>query len=272
MSMPTAAMFNPNVTRQWLEEYRDADPRAFRRECLAEFLDSVSGFLDADLVRASIAKGVRSRKPVPGCVYVAAMDPAFKRDSFAFSVGHIAHNRKMVFDVIKRWKRDLSGPPLDPEEMLRQVKTICDEFKIGTVFTDQHEITSLKALAIQQGLSLVEFSLQSGSKLDVFANLASLLNQRKLSLLDHEDSVNELLSLERKLTQGGGVQISAPTGLNDDLAMVIALTAQQAVWLTPVDDVKPVDEDPFQTPQEVIANQIEQKWNIAGSEWSGGWD
>lgn len=271
MVMPTAAMFNPNVTRQWLEEYKDADPRAFRRECLAEFLDSVSGFLDADLVREAVVGGVRSRPPLPEPVYVAAMDPAFKRDSFAFAIGHMDAKGRMVFDVLKKWKREAGGAPLHPEVVLSEIAQTCGPYRVQTIYTDQYEINSLKILALQHGLTLSEVSLQSGSKNDIFANLASLLNQRRLKLLDHEEAIGELLALERKVTQGGNVTIAAPSGQHDDLAMVVALIAQQSVWLGPSSAEGEGDgrggEDPFLAPHQIIANQIAQRWLIGDSEW-----
>ena len=277
MTMPTAAMFNPNVGRQWLEEYRDADPRAFRRECMAEFLDSVSGFLDSDLIREAVMPGVRSLPPRPEPIYVAAMDPAFKRDSFAFAIGHMDEKGRMVFDVMKRWKRDLAATPLSPETILKEIAEVARAYRVGTIYTDQHEINSLKVLALQQGLSLVEMSLQSGSKNDIFANLASLVNQRRIRLLDHEDSIGELLALERKLTQGGNISISAPLGQHDDLAIVIALVAQQAIWLAPASGPDLPDaeahEDRRREVHEQIAEQIQARFVASGDgEWGGIWD
>lgn len=44
---------------------------------------------------------------------------------------------------------------------------------------------------------------------------------------------DELISLERKVTSGGGVQIGAPSGRHDDMAAVLALCAFKAVWMLP---------------------------------------
>lgn len=280
MTLPTAAINNPLVSKQWLEEQQSADPRAFRRECLAEFLDSVSGFLDADLLHAAVARGVVTRPPVAGITYVAAMDPAFRRDSFAFCVGHVEHGGKVVYDYLKREERAPGAPPLNPAECLKDVATHCHAYGLSVVFTDQYHIESLAVIAQAYGLAVSEVNFQSGSKAEIYANLASLLNQRKLSLLDNEDGLNELLSLERSLQPGGGISISAPSGLKDDLATVQAIVAKQCQWLYPAavasDDGTPpgfypddgLDARPM---VDVIREQVAQKWAIREVESGDMW-
>jgi hypothetical protein len=265
-TMPTAAMGNPLVSRAWLEEQKEGDPRAFRRECLAEFLDSVSGFLDPDLLHAAVAKGVNLRPPQEGRFYIAAMDPAFRRDSFAFCIAHTEQGGRVVVDYLKRWERNPAEPPLNPEQCLLEVSEIAKAYDIYTIFSDQFQIDSLKVLAGQLGFAIHEVSFGGGAKSEIYANLQSLLNQRRLSLLDHEEGLNELLSLERTLTQGGSIAISAPNGMKDDLATTIAIAAQQCVWLPPQAKGPAVEIDPLPSIHERIASQIAEKWSIQESE------
>jgi hypothetical protein len=270
MTMPTAAMGNPLVSRTYLEEQQSGDPRAFRRECLAEFLDSVSGFLDPDLLHASVSRGIVLRDPIPGCNYVGAIDPAFKRDSFALCIGHVESGGRVVYDYVKRWERAAGDPPLNPEKCLQECFALASAYGLTTLFTDQHEVSSLKVLANQMGKTLAEISLQVGSKAEIWGSFASLLNQRKVSLLDHEESINELLCLERALTQGGNIAIGAPNGMRDDLATVHALVASQAIWLPPQAKNAEKDEDPYLDIHARIAEQIAQKWRI--DEEASDWD
>lgn len=272
MSMSTASINNPLVTKLWLEEQYAADPRAFRRECLAEFLDSVSGFLDADLLHSAVSRGVTHREPTPQHTYVAAMDPAFRRDSFAFCIAHVDGKGHVIIDWIRRIERDPAGEPLNPEVILKDIAIFCRHYGISTVYSDQYQIESLKVIATQFGLAIAEVNFQAGSKAEIYANLASLLNQRRLSLLDHEETLNELLSLERALTQGGGVTIQAPTGMHDDLATVVAIASQQCVWLTPhgasmETDPWQMDDSPHKEIHEQIREQIAAKWEIVDAGW-----
>ena len=278
LSMPTAAMGNPLVTRGWLESYRASNPRAFERECLARFQKSVSGFLEPEVVEGAIARGVKERPRERGVIYVAAMDPAFRRDIFAFAIAHTDSKGRVIFDRVERWRRKPNGPPLNPEECLDRVKEIADAYGVTLIATDQYQIESLKVLALQRGLSLHEVNFQAGSKAEIYSNLRALLAQRKLVLLDRKDVVEELTRLEQTLTPGGTVQIQAPRGQTDDLATVTALAAKHAVWLVPVgaelsDEEKEMapyaTPDPVLTIQQVIAEQLQQKWSIGGAE---GWD
>jgi hypothetical protein len=274
-SMPTAAMGNPMVTRTWLESYKRSNPRAFERECLARFQKSISGFLEPEVVEGAVARGVRERAPVRGVQYVAAMDPAFRRDIFAFAIAHTDDKGRVIFDRIERWRRKPDGPQLNVEERLNDVAAICKLYNVNLVATDQYQVESLKVLASQRGLGLMEVNFQAASKAELYSNLHALLTQRKLVLLDRQDVVDELTRLERTLLPGGGVHISAPRGATDDLATVTALGAKQAVWLTPVGQALSEDEkfvnsyshvDPIPTVQEQIAQQLARR-HVISSEW-----
>ncbi len=276
LSMPTAAMGNPLVTRQWLVEYRNANPRQFERECLARFQKSVSGFLEPEVVEAAVAKGVKERPPERGVQYVVAIDPAFRRDIFAVAVAHTDRQGKVVFDRVERWRRKPAGPPLDVGVCLEKVAAICELYHTTVLYGDQYQHESLKALCAQRGLGLSEVNFQAGSKAEIYSNLHALLSQRRLVLLDRQDVVDELTRLERTLTPGGTIQISAPRDQTDDLATVTALAAKQAIWLTPVgssltDDEKFVASystpDPELSRVSAIQQQIQQRWVIDSSGW-----
>jgi hypothetical protein len=65
---PTAAMENPKITRKKLIKLQKQDPEAFVRESLAQFVDSISGFLSPEVLQSCISKKIteRPRYPRPG--------------------------------------------------------------------------------------------------------------------------------------------------------------------------------------------------------------
>jgi hypothetical protein len=268
-------MGNPMVTRQWLGSYKRSNPRAFERECLARFQKSISGFLEPDVVEGAVDRGVRERAPQRGVQYVAAMDPAFRRDIFAFAIAHTDDKGRVIFDRVERWRRKSEGPQLNVEERLDEVAAICRLYNVNLVATDQYQVESLKVLAAQRGLGLMEVNFQAASKAELYSNLHALLTQRKLVLLDRQDVVDELTRLERTLLPGGGVHIAAPRGATDDLATVTALAAKQAVWLTPVGQALTEDEkfvNSYSTPDPVVTLQAQIDQQLAArhvvvSEW-----
>lgn len=247
--MTSAASGNPRVTKKWLLGRLASDPRAFERECLAKFQDSLSGFLPTSLLQEAVDSGVKERPPQPLNFYVAAIDPAFRNDAFGFAICHAAGASSeapagsIVFDVVRRWKAPY-GEILDPSAILREITPILGAYRIISVLSDQYQFESLSKLAMDMGWSIENFRFTGTSKQNLYGNLQQLLHQKRLRLLDNPEAVNELARLEAKLTDQRQMRISAPEGEHDDLATVIALAASRAVWMLPAVAVRPENEEP----------------------------
>ena len=248
---PTAAS-NPIIPREWLESKRDKNPRAFERECLARFQDSLSGFLSSNLIEKARAVGVTSRPPDTKFFYVAAMDPAFRRDAFGFTIVHCDPAQGIVQDVVRRW-HDPTGTPLDPAQVFSELATLLAEYAIKSVFSDQYTLEALQFIARQHGFGIEEVTFSSASKAEIYGNLQQVLNQGKLSLLDDQETINELKSIEKKNLQGGEVRIAAPEGQYDDMATVVAIAVHQAVWMLPRIEASAKAEQP----KGIVARHIE---------------
>ncbi len=230
---PTAAMQNPHITLPWLRQEYDKDPKAFEREELARFQDSLSGFLPSTLLREAIDRDCLERPPQPLFYYVAALDPAFRRDAFGFAIAHADPERGIVIDALRRWLPAMPDDPrMNPEAIFSEIVPLLKAYRVAIVYSDQYHIESLQQLAIRHGFALEAVRFTATSKAAIYANLQQLLNQRRLLLLDEPESVKELSSLERK-AEHGIVQINAPEGQHDDLATVIAIAAHKAVWMLP---------------------------------------
>jgi len=236
---PTAAMENPLIKREWLRKKQQKDPEAFERESLARFVDSVSGFLSPTLLREAVEVNVDEREPLPreghpddeSPLYVAALDPAFRNDAFGFTIVHRDGHGRIVQDVIRRWKRIPGEEVLNPSEILAEISILLKQYRIHFVYSDQYQLESLQQLAIALGFSIQGVDFTAKSKARILGNLQQLLNQKKISLLQNKEQYQELATLEKKLTPTGGVQITAPRGKHDDLAMVLALGAFKAIWM-----------------------------------------
>ena len=61
------------------------------------------GFLNSTLVRNAVVPGIFERPFKDGVHYVAALDPAFRRDAFGFTILH-NDTEGVVVDVARRWK------------------------------------------------------------------------------------------------------------------------------------------------------------------------
>ena len=248
----TAAFENPSISRKKLEELRLEDSDAFERETLCKFMGSVSGFISKELVRIAEQKGQGHAQRAPefdGTViptYVAAIDPAFRGDSFTFCIAHKDATGNIIIDVLKM-EVPIKGTKLNPKTVLASLKPLLDEYGISTIYSDQYQFESLRELALDMGFNIEVVDFTNKSKSKIYGNLESVINQRKLSLLDGDlneaakAAVTQLIQLEKRRLQTGNVQISAPQGKHDDVATVIALTVYKATWYHPV--IKPVEQE-----------------------------
>lgn len=252
----TAAFENPRNTRKALERIEREDPEKYPRESLCQFLDSISGFLSSVLIEraASKATGRAELPPVDAAekiqpMYVAAMDPAFRQDSFAFAIVHKSLTEGIVVDCLRRWT-PLKGQKLNPKEVLVEVSQLCRAYGLSQVWSDQYQLESLQQLAFDMGVNINGMDFTTSSKAKIYGSLQQLVNQSKLTLLDPYLSepadvlVRELISLERRNTAGGRVQISAPEGKHDDMASVLALASHHAMFLDPTVEVEVLEKEP----------------------------
>ena len=255
---PTAMLHNPLVKREFLAQEQRRDPLAYDREYNAHFAASVSGFLNGPALEACVEVGTLERTPDPSNVYVAAIDPAFRRDRFACAIAHV-EEKGVVVDAIRQFV-PVPGLPLNPEEVLDQLRPLLQSYAIHTVYTDQYHLESLGQLALQRGLSLEPTTFTASSKAAIFGSLQQLVGQKRLHLLDHGETLHELSMLERRLSANGLVQIRAPEGQHDDLATVVALVCYKSLWLMPLAQEEATEPTAFDRCQA----QIARRWHDQG--------
>lgn len=259
----TAAMGNPMVTREYLQTERARDVRAFARECLAEFQDSISGFLPTALVDKAVTKGILERPRASRFTYVGAIDPAFKSDAFGCAIAHKDDNGVVVIDAVRRFV-GRSDAPLNPAAVLQELKPLFDAYGVTFVYSDQYHLESLGQLARERGIEIIGVPFTAKNKAQLYGNLQQLFHQGRIQLVDDYELKKELKTLERTLTDGGNVHIAAPAGFHDDMASVCCLAVSQAMYLAP--EAAPV-EPVAPTPYELVMAQIENRRKVQATSW-----
>lgn len=236
----TACMENPRVTRRRLEKLQRDDAEAFVRESLAQFVSSLSGFLPADLVHGACeghgAERTRAQNEADGWkpTYVAAMDPAFRHDTFAFTICHMDAEGRVVQDVLRTWTPDSKlKQRLDPASIMSQIGALTQAWGVSMVYSDQYQLEALQQLALQYHFTIIGRDFTGQSKAKMYGSLLHLLRTHKLHLLDVPVILTQLTQLQKKLNPMGHVQIAAPPGKHDDVASVIALATSVAVMQAP---------------------------------------
>lgn len=264
----TAAMDNPAITDKRLKQIKRKDPEAFPRESIAITLKSVSGWLNLENIAKSIDLGVHSREKFPRPnhpfdpthEYIAAIDPAFRNDAFAFTILHHDPVLGIVQDYIEYWEPE-PGTKLVPGTILDAIKVTLAEYGLTHVYSDQNQLESLQQLAQDRGFTINGFDVTSSSKPRITGGFNVLLNQSRIRLLDHVEQRTQLELLQKRVGSTGHVHIAAPPGKHDDLAMVLMLAAHISVWLlstsaAPVEKVLQVDGGDHHA---IVMAQIERK-------------
>ena len=269
MHGPTAVLGNPQVTPEFLRKEREKNELAFEREILANFQDSISGFIPSVLVSEAVDGGILERPYSPNFTYYAAVDPAFKRDAFGMTIVH-NEKGKIVQDVVRRFMGTPTAP-LNPGAVLDVVIPLIRNYKCQILYTDQYHLESFRQLADDRGMAIFPVPFTMKSKAELYGNLQQLFLQRKIRLLDDFETIKEIKSLERRLTEGASVQISAPAGRHDDMATVLVIATSQAMF-----DIGGEGAGDPATPKrdpviEAIEEQIRRKWEMQQT-WSSSWD
>lgn len=253
----TAMMENPLVTRAFLEEEYQRDPEAFARECLAQFQDSISGFIPGAAVDRAVSSGLLERIYARDVHYVAAIDAGFRHDSFTFTVVHRDTRGHLVQDCVREWK-PRPGSPINPEPVLQEIKRILEGYGVKLVYGDQYQLEALQSLARHLNLSIIGVDITGKSKAKILGSMQQLFMQGRIHLLDHYETAKQVRTLERKLSEGGNVLVAAPPGMRDDLALVLALACFQAGSHIPPGDTAPAAARRDPTPYEMGMAQIER--------------
>jgi len=243
------------AARDYLLRERAKDASAFSREFLAEFSDSVSGFLPVPLLRraatdqtgGATSPAPRRRTPRPGVRYVASMDPGFRGDAFAFCIGHL-DGGSFVQDVMEGW-RGSAEQPLSPHLCIALAAAQCKEYGVTVVSSDQHHLDSLQEIAQNFGLLVEPHIFTNQAKRVMWSEFITLLHQDKLRLLSDDETLRELGAMERILSPNGSIRYA---GKRDDRASVLAMCVHRAIQYGETHaPVEYVDRDP--TPDEIRA-------------------
>ena len=251
---PTPAMQNPLLSRKWFEKEFKKDPEAYKREILNTAVDSISGMFPESLMRKAFEKAPAKRDYNDKWWYIATLDPAFRGDDFAFSIGHYEPDKGFVQDLLKKWTP--RETKLNPAVILDEVKVDLHEYNIETVYSDQYQLESLQQLALERGFSIVGMDFTPTSKSKMFGSFLQLLRNDRIHLLRDYEQFQQFLWTQRTVGHGGYVRISAPVGKHDDLVMVTVLCVTMAIRFEPENPAHNKEKE--KTPFEQIMDKIQK--------------
>jgi hypothetical protein len=217
----TTRTMNATISDAWLDGERLKDPAAFLREYEARFESGVGSSLDGMLVRQAARKGVPHLNPHPANAYVVSIDPAYRGDTFALTVGHqdgYGADKRLVVDLSLGWT-GTKVAPLDHRTILDEVATIARSYGRAPVVLDQFAQEPVAQGLVERGVTALRRPWTNESKAEAVGVMREYLHTDRLSLPNHAPLIGQLASLERTILPSGRPRVSAPPGQHDDYAM-----------------------------------------------------
>lgn len=227
----TTAEMNPTVSLEFLEKARRNSEEKYQREYLAQFTDSVNGWISPEILNPCVVRGRRQLPWQPGANYVAAIDPATRGHNFALVVLHQSPDGCVVVDLVRTWTGTAKAPlPFEP--VLAEIKDILESYGINTAVGDQYNCDAIQQHLQKLGIiyRITTFGPQTRAKL--FAGLKHLMVQRKIEIVDDPDLIRQLLHLQEKKTQAGHIDIRPSSG-KDDQAVALGMGSTEIMQCRP---------------------------------------
>lgn len=209
--MPTGT--NPHIPPEEIEELRRTLPeRVYQQEILAQFLeDGGSVFRN---VTAAVDKGrTANEPPVAGRSYCLGVDLARVEDFTVLAVVD-DDGRQVYFERFNQisWERQIAA-----------IKAVAARYRARGFLDSTGVGDPIFERLRRDGVSLQAYQLTNQSKESLIDNLAVLIEQGRVRLLDEPTQTNELKAYAYELTAARNVRMNAPEGLHDDTVIALAL-------------------------------------------------
>jgi hypothetical protein len=205
---------NPHVPRSEFEEMRFTLPeRIYQQEIEALFLEDGGGVFRG--VSAVVDKGRTKNEPYDSARrYTMGVDIARVQDFTVIAVvdnqgRQVYHER---FNQIS-WERQLEA--IENAASTYHAAVYLDSTGVGDPIYE---------FLRKRGLKVEPFVFTNSSKESLIDNLAILIEQGRVSLMDLPVQTAELQAYEYELTPSRLVRMNAPAGMHDDCVIALALS------------------------------------------------
>ena len=241
---PTRAM-NPSVPQSFIDEHMADDEARASAEYLATFRSDLESLVQREVIEACVAWHVYERQPLPGVSHFGFVDPSGgSSDSMTLCICH-AHDGGVIVDLIAERK-----PPFSPEAVCSEFAARLRSYTCYSVTGDKYAGEWPREQFRKYGIN---YETADKTKSQLYLDLLPLLNSRRVDLLDHSKTVNQLVALERHIGRSGRDLIDHPPGQHDDCSNALAGAAalchrfggydDQYLGFQPEADDKPVTDD-----------------------------
>jgi hypothetical protein len=207
------------------EQRRQLLPSAFHRLILNEpdVVDE-DRLTNYDDLRASVDEGRTVLEPEPDWRYVVTVDLGLRRDRTVVCVAHRERDDEGSYTVVDRLRTWVPSPghEVDLSDVEATVLAAARQYN-APVMLDPSQAALLAQRLKAERVKVNEFTFSASSVGRLAFGLFSALQNRRLSLPDDPDLIDELLQVRLRTNSAGTVRLDHPSGGNDDRAATIAL-------------------------------------------------
>lgn len=202
----TGPLLNPTWwTPERCEWTRTHAPRSYVTDVLGKFADSEDQLFSSVIVDAAMRTGPEVISARHGHHYVACMDPAMRGNGWTLVVlgcdGADAAGEPHFYVALAEQWRGSKAQPLRPDTVLREVARKLKPYGLKEVWSDGHQIDSLRVIAEQEGLEIAEAATTQDDVLSRVENIRLLLESDRLELPPDRQLRADLLRVKRKVNQ-----------------------------------------------------------------------
>lgn len=248
-----AHWMNPNHwTPERRAELKRSNPDAYSVDVEANFLDPAGSMFTLPELEAVTRKEPLELPANDRFAYAAAIDPATRGNGWALVVTtntgpvEIAANgeteeRERYAVVLSRQWVGSKMEPLDARKVFKEIADLLKPYRISALLTDQWSIDTLRPLASDAGLGLIEETLTANRKYELFDGLRSRIIDKTLELAPNQVLLRDLGSVQKVVRQQT-LGIELPTGSDGrhaDYAIALALAVSRRLFPPRAPALKP---------------------------------
>lgn len=238
-------------------ELKRVNPDSHSVDVEANFLDPAgSMFTLAELER--VARKAPLQLPADNrFAYGAAIDPATRGNGFALVVvtnlgefdyevaPEITEKREKYAVVLTHQWVGSKEQPLEVRQVFKEISELLKPYRISAVLTDQWSIDTMRPLASDAGLGLIEVALTSMLTYELFDAVRTRIIDQTLELPPEQVLLRDLASVQKKVRQAS-LAVDIPVGADGrhaDYAIALALAVSRRLFPPRSPALKPEEKE-----------------------------
>jgi hypothetical protein len=210
---------NPKIRDEVISRAYEDDPTSAEAEYGGQFRKLSTAYLPRSIIEGAVDQQVTGRFVLPGIQYFGHCDPSggTGKDSMTLAVGHKVldpQGREIaVVDALAE-----VAPPFDTDEIVERFSGILKLWGINEITVDNYAAGWVVSSFARHGITVLHNAISTS---DIYVNVIPQFMSKRVRLLNHQRSIDQLCGLRRKVGQAGHETVTHPSNGHDDLAAAI---------------------------------------------------